>query len=76
MPIQYKVDILATLKEVGYNTSKLRKGKILSEGVIQALREGDYISLQSVAKICQLLNCQPGDLMEYVPAPEESEREE
>lgn len=65
MPIVYKLDILAALKEAGYNTNRLRKEKLLSEGVIQALRESKYISLQNVSKICELLNCQPGDLLEY-----------
>lgn len=67
MPVQYKVDILAALKEAGYNTNRLRKEKLLSEGVIQSLREGRYVTLQNIAKICQLLNCQPGDILEYVP---------
>ena len=66
MPIIYKVDILASLKEAGFNTTRLRREKILSEGVIQSLRENKYISLQNVSKICEVLDCQPGDLMEYV----------
>jgi len=66
LPIQYKVDILAALKEAGFNTNRLRKEKLLSEGVIQALRENRYVSMQNLSKICELLNCQPGDLMEYV----------
>lgn len=67
MPINYKLDILAALKDNGYNTNKLRKEKLLAEGVIQSLREGKAISLQNVARICELLNCQPGDILEYVP---------
>lgn len=66
MSIKYKIDVIAALKEAGYNTSTLRKDKLLSEGVIQALRESKYISLQNVSKICELLDCQPGDLLEYV----------
>ena len=69
MPIQYKIDILDALKGAGYNTTRLRKEKLLSEGVIQALREEKYISLQNISKICELLNCQPGALLEYVKAP-------
>lgn len=65
MPIVYKIDILASLKEAGFHTNRLRKEKILSEGVIPSLRENKYISLQNISKICELLNCQPGDLMEY-----------
>ena len=67
MPVQYKVDILTALKEAGYNTNRLRKEKLLSEGVIQSLRENRYVTLQNISKICQLLNCQPGDILEYVP---------
>ena len=74
MPIKYKIDILAALKEAGYNTNKLRKEKLLSEGVIQALRENKYIALQNVSKICELLDCQPGDLMEYVREPAENDQ--
>ena len=64
--IIYKKDILAALKEAGYNTTKLRKEKLLAEGVIQSLREGKYIALQNIDKICALLDCQPADLLEYV----------
>ena len=67
MPVQYKVDILTALKEAGYNTNRLRKEKLLSEGVIQSLRENRYVTLQNISKICQLLNCQPGDILEYQP---------
>ena len=66
MPIVYKMDILAALKEAGYNTTRLRKEKILSEGVLQSLRENKYIALQNISKICELLDCQPGDLLEYI----------
>lgn len=71
--IVYKKDILAALKEAGYNTNRLRKEQLLSEGVIQSLRQGKYIALQNIDKICGLLDCQPADLLEYV---KESERAE
>ena len=52
MAIIYKIDILAALKDAGYNTNRLRKEKLLSEGVIQSLREGKYVALQNIDKIC------------------------
>lgn len=70
MPIVYKIDILEALKSKGYNTNKLRKEKLLSESVIQGLRENRYITLPNISTICSLLECQPGDLLEYVPDPE------
>lgn len=66
MPVQYKIDVLAALKEKGFNTNILRKDKLLAEGVIQALREEKPISWANISKLCKLLNCQPGDIMEYV----------
>ncbi len=67
MPIHYKIDILQSLKAVGYNTSVLRKEKLMGEATIQKLRKGELISWANINTICSLLNCQPGDLMEYVP---------
>ena len=66
MPIVYKTDILSALKEAGYNTNRIRKEKLLSEGVLQSLRGQKYISMENLARVCALLDCQPGDLMEYV----------
>ena len=48
MPIKYKGDILAMLKEKGYNTTTLRREKLLAEGVIQSLRGGKYISMDNL----------------------------
>ena len=45
--IRYKMDILTALKEAGYNTNRLRKEKLLAEGVIQSLREGKYIAYRT-----------------------------
>ena len=70
MAIIYKIDILAALKDAGYNTNRLRKEKLLSESVIQGLRENRYITLTNISTICALLECQPGDLLEYVSDPE------
>lgn len=67
MPLIYKVDVLQALKYKGYNTNKLRKEKILAESTIQKLRDNKPISWANIAQICKLLDCQPGDIMEYVP---------
>lgn len=73
MPVIYKIDVISALKEKGYNTNTLRKEKLLAEGVIQALREKKPISWANIEKLCKLLNCQPGDLMEYVEEGESSD---
>jgi len=66
MPIIYKLDVLQALKDSGYSTYRLRKDKLLGEATIQKLRNSEHVSWENIAIICKLLNCQPGDLMEYV----------
>lgn len=65
MPVQYKTDILAALKAAGYTTYKLRQDKLLSENTIQQLRSNELVSWANIARLCKLLNCQPGDILEY-----------
>lgn len=66
MAIRYKFDIIAALKESGYSTYKIRKEKILAESTLQAFRAGQLVSWENVDRVCKLLQCQPGDLLEYV----------
>ena len=66
MPIRYKVDVIAALKEAGYNTTRIRKDKIMGEAMLQKIRSGQMVSWATLETICDLLGCQPGDLLEYI----------
>lgn len=66
MPLQYKIDVVAALKDKGYTSYKLRQEKLLSESTIQKLRSGKGLSWENIETICRLLNCQPANLIEYV----------
>ena len=35
--------------------------------------EAKAVKLETLNKICRILDCQPGDILEYVPDPEEKE---
>ena len=67
MPLRYKLDVLQALKECGYNTTKLRYEKILSESTVQKLRDKKPINWDNISRICAMLNCQPGYFIEFVP---------
>ena len=69
MTLQYKIDILADLKEKGITTYKIRQEKILSESTVQKLRASKGVSWENLETLCRLLDCQPGDLMEYIKDP-------
>ena len=64
--LTYKIDVLETLKESGYNTTRLRKEKLLGENAIQSLRRGEMVGIIALEKICSLLDMQPGSIIKYV----------
>lgn len=65
--LKYKIDVLAELKIHGYNTGKIRKEKLLNESTLQAFRDGKLIGIIALDKLCNLLQCQPGDILEWIP---------
>ena len=67
MPIVYRIDVLAALKDAGYSSYRIRKEKLMGEATLQKIRSNTPVSWENIATICHLLNCQPGDILEYVP---------
>jgi len=66
MPIIYD-KLIDLLKEKGYNTTKIRRENIMSQSAWQKIRTGTGdIDTRTIKRLCQLFNCQPGDIMEYV----------
>lgn len=63
--IIYK-DIIAKLKEAGYNTNKIRKEKIMSEGTLTNIRQNRCITTDTLNLICKLTGCTVEELIEYV----------
>lgn len=63
MPIEYKIDVLAKLKDAGYSTYRLRKEKIFGERVIQQLRNNEPVSWAVISRVCELLQCDVGDIL-------------
>jgi putative transcriptional regulator len=67
----YKIDILKALVEHGYNATKIRKDKILSQATMQNIRQGKGITTDTINTICLILRCQPSDVIEIIPTEEE-----
>jgi len=66
MPIKYD-RLFALLQEKGYTTYRIRKENIIGQGTLTALKNGTGgIDARTIEKLCRALNCQPGDIMEYV----------
>ena len=62
--IIYK-DILQKLKDAGYNTTRLRREKIISESTITRIRNGEPIKTPTLGVICELTGLDVSDLIEY-----------
>ena len=66
--LQYKFNIQEKLKEAGYSTYRLRHEKLLSDSTVQKMRMGDMsLTFATLNTICNILQCQPGDILEWVP---------
>jgi len=69
MAIVYR-KLLALLKEKGYTTYKIRKEGLIGGATYQILRtptSGKGLDHRSIDKLCRVLQCQPADIMEYIP---------
>lgn len=66
MPIKYN-KLIALLKEKGYTTYRIRKEKIIGQATWSKIQNNGDIDTRTIAKLCKLLDCQPGDILEYIP---------
>lgn len=65
--LEFKIDnILERLKEKGYNTSRLRKEKLIGENALTSIRKGVVPGIKTLNTLCELLELQPGSLIRYV----------
>lgn len=74
MPIKYD-KLFALMEQNGITIYRLRKDSIIGGATLEKMRKGEkHIDTRSIESLCQYLNCQPGDIMEYIPdEPKEGE---
>ena len=65
--LEFKIDVLSKLKEKGYNTTRLRKEKLIGENALTNIRKGVVPGIKTINSLCELLDMQPGSIMRYVP---------
>lgn len=66
MPFKYD-KLFRLLEEKGITTYKIRKENIISQGSLTKMKNGEgNIDTRTLERLCKVLNCQPGDIMEYV----------
>ena len=67
MPINYNklLDMFEKKGITSYTITK--KQKIIGQSTWKKIHENGHIDTRTIEALCKYLNCQPGDIMEYVP---------
>ena len=71
MSIRYN-KLFLILKERGYTSNYWLGQNGLHTSTVSKLKKNERVNTDTINTICQLLNVQPGDIMEYVPDDEPS----
>lgn len=66
MAIKY-YKLLDRLNRLEISKEDLRLKIGVSSATLAKLSKNQYVSLEVIDKICDVLRCQPGDILEYVP---------
>lgn len=67
MPLKYRLKVL--LAEKGMTQKELSEATGIRAPTISAICVGSVkqFPVSAIEKICKVLDCQPGDILEYVP---------
>ena len=64
MPISYR-KLFELMEKKGIKKADLRKMGI-SPTIVNRLVKNRNVNTSTILRLCEILNCQPGDIMEYI----------
>ena len=62
----YKIDVIETLKENGYNATRISKENLIAQSAMQKFRTGEMVGIKTLDQLCKLLDMQPGNIIKFV----------
>ena len=66
MPLVYD-KLFALLKERGFTSYRIRQENVMGQATLTGLKKGTAgLSSKTIENLCRALQCQPGDIMEYI----------
>lgn len=65
MPINYN-KLFALMKKKGIKKVYLRKNGF-NANTVDLLVKNKSVTIKTISKLCEMLDCQPGDILEYTP---------
>lgn len=73
--LKYKFNVGEALERAGLNMYKAKTTKVLSQNTLKKIKNDDTsISLDSLNKVCTILDMQPKDIIMYVEDEEEKKK--
>ena len=67
MPINVTVDVMLAKRKMSLNELSERVGVTAANLSILKTGKAKGVRFSTLEKLCEVLECQPGDLMEYLP---------
>ena len=66
MPMSYE-KLFRLLDKRELTMYSLRRDKVIGRATLEKMRKNEgHIDTRSIENLCKYLNCQPGDIMEYI----------
>lgn len=65
MAISYN-KLLNKFKEKGITSYTIRKDNVIGQASWKKIHNGGVIDTRTISRLCKYLECQPGDILEYV----------
>ena len=69
--IVINIDVMLAKRKMSVTELADRVGITLANMSILKTGKAKAIKLSTLARLCEVLDCQPGDILEYVPAKED-----
>ena len=73
--LKYKINVGDALERAGFNTYKAKTTKLLSQDTLKKIKKEDTnITLKAIDSICNILDLQPKDILEFVRSAEDKKK--
>ena len=73
MPVSY-AKLFDLMNQQGIKKVDLRKTYKINPKTVDSLVNNRSVTVDTIMQLCEILGCQPGDLMEYVPEASEVQK--
>ena len=73
MPVSY-AKLFDLMNQKGVKKVDLRKTYKINPKTVDSLVNNRSVTVDTIMQLCEILGCQPGDLMEYVPETAEAQK--